>query len=937
LVVAAKSDKLLKIRATTRTTVRRRLASKSAGEWEKKLKMHLRARKLLAGLGLIAAALTTQCAVAASPPVINSVAISVEIDNFNQPTHVVNLRDLGVIGGTAPLRVTSATIFVNGQTPFPGVLQASVFPSNGPGQVCIVIDNGDFGYQGETLEVELALANLAGQTFGPARVSVNVAPGPEIDPQDAIQADRCNDRNTTPVANAGGNRTVADSNGVSGELVVLDGSASSDANTDNLLTYQWTVNGQSAGSPSMTPQLSVSLPDGDNDVTLTVTDDSGDTVTQSNSNSVVITVVAPPAIVANAGADQTVNDTDGVAGEAVTLNAGGSTGAITDYQWVFNDTVLGTGQTLNASLPDGVNTVTLVVTASDGESSISDSDDVVITVNAPSAPTANAGADRTVADSDQLAGETVTLDGSASTTPTGAITAYDWYLETGSESRDLLGSGVTLSTSLPDGINTVTLEVTNSAALTSADSVQISIDAAPERTILSELPNLTPNQKRMASALDGICGRILDADGGGEAPGNNTPSKPAVNKKARALATEAEQSDLVSKCRGLLFNNTAANQVQALDELNGEDFAVARTQTLLFANFQYAGIMDRLMALRGGARGLSLAGLNIMIDGKAVPLATLQRMAADLLGGGAASDADEVGGLLNDKWGLWMRGNYSTGEKDASASSPSFDADQFAVISGLDYRLSEKAVIGLAMAYGDASVEFNPRSEGALDTTSWAASVYGSMYAAKNFYFDGIVNVADSDYAADRNITYVDGQGLVNADASGDTGGMTLSAGLSVGYDFLVKGLTISPNLGAFYIDATIDSFTEAGAGGLNLIYDEQNFESLTANLGLRVTYAWNHSWGVLLPHIRVDYVREFEDDVDVFGVRFAADPNAGSTPPILVETDNPDTSYWRLAGGFSAQFKFGFSGYVEYQRLQSFQFISFQDISVGLRMQKSF
>jgi hypothetical protein len=86
-----------------------------------------------------------------------------------------------------------------------------------------------------------------------------------------------------------------------------------------------------------------------------------------------------------------------------------------------------------------------------------------------------------------------------------------------------------------------------------------------------------------------------------------------------------------------------------------------------------------------------------------------------------------------------------------------------------------------------------------------------------------------------------------------------------------------------------------------------------------------------------VDYVREFETDVDVFGVRFAADPNATSTPPILVQTENPDPSYWRLAGGLSAQFRFGISAYVEYQRLAGFESITFQDVSFGLRAQKSF
>ncbi|HEV8333802.1 MAG TPA: autotransporter outer membrane beta-barrel domain-containing protein, partial [Steroidobacteraceae bacterium] len=357
------------------------------------------------------------------------------------------------------------------------------------------------------------------------------------------------------------------------------------------------------------------------------------------------------------------------------------------------------------------------------------------------------------------------------------------------------------------------------------------------------------------------------------------------------------------------------------------------------ANTQYVSVMDRLIALRGGAKGLSLAGLNIIVDGKLVPLAQLEDMVHKFFGGGASADgsgADEPGGLLSDKWGLWARGNFSFGEKDATAASPAFDADQWAFVGGLDYRLSDNAVLGGALSYGSSSVDF-AGADGSLDTDSFAVSLYGSAYAAKNFYFDGIINVANSSYDADRNISYVDGTGLVTADAKGDTDGMTLSGGLSMGYDFLAGGLTISPNVGFFYIDTTIDSFTESGAGGLNLLYDEQKFKSLTGNLGVRLTYAWNVSWGVMLPHLRADYVREFEDDVDVFGVRFAADPNAASTPPVLVATDNPDQSYWRLAAGFSAQFKHGVSGYIEYQRLESFEFIDFQDVSIGLRFQRSF
>jgi uncharacterized protein YhjY with autotransporter beta-barrel domain len=885
------------------------------------------AMKTLAGFGLGLTALASQVAVAA-PPNITGGPIPIAISNSPTSSTMVNLRDLGAITGSAPLIVTDAIFLVNGQTN--GLIGAQLVPGQ-PGAVCVTISNIDFTPQpNDNYSLLLTITNLVGQTVGPVPVEITDTSGPTVIPKLAFL---CNDSNSPPVADAGGSRTVPDSDGQDGESVLLDGSASSDADAGSVLTYQWFRGQATLGSPSTSPILNVTLPSGVNDISLLVTDDSGDTLTNSASTNIQITVVAPITLTADAGPDQAVNDTDGLTGESVTLNASGSSGNITGYQWSLGQQVLGTTAVLTTRLPDGVNTVTLIVSGSDGEGTITAADTVQVTVTAPGAPVANAGADRSVADSDQKPGESVTLDGSASTTPRGTISAYNWYLETGSESRDLLGSGVTLTAQLPDGSNNVTLEVTNTGQLTSSDSVVITVAAAPEKAVLSELPNLTPNQQRMAKALDSLCSQVMTA---APDPGESKPSV-ASGKKARAFASEEDQADLATKCQGLLINNTAANQVNALDELSGDDFSAARTQTLLFANFQYAGVLDRLMALRGGARGLSIAGLNIMVDGKMVPLATLQKMATDLLGGGASSDADEPGGLLSDKWGMWMRGNYSSGKKDASAASPSFDADQFALMGGLDYRLSDKAVLGGSLAYGNSSVEFNPSNEGALDTTSWALSLYGSMYAAKNFYFDAVLNIADSNYEADRNITYVDGQGLVNEDAHGDTDGMTVSGGLSGGYDFLVGGLTVSPNLGVFYIDATIDSFAEAGAGGLNLIYDEQNFKSLAANLGVRITYAWNQSWGVLLPHLRVDFVREFEDDVDVFGVRFAADPNAGSTPPILVETDNPDTSYWRLAGGLSAQFKYGFSGYVEYQRLQSFQFITFQDVSVGLRMQKSF
>jgi outer membrane autotransporter protein len=741
-------------------------------------------------------------------------------------TVIINLRQQGVLSGSAPISITTGqgVVLLNGQfTPSSGLTILPFDPNPSSfGTVCVVI--GNVGYSPSTpgtLSAQLGGTNLQSETGGTGLPGLTIvdAAGPVVNPNDTAA---CEDPNQAPIANAGPDRTIVDTNGAPGENVVLAGSATDPEG--GLLTYEWYL-GNSETPFATGPTPTVSLPDGPSDLRLIVSDEGGET---------------------------------------------------------------------------GTDTVNIVVHATVG-------------------PTANAGADRVMEDTDGEDGEDVVLDGSLSTDTDGTITTYTWSQIIDGQTEVALGTGTgpTLQVRLADGDNDIRLVITDNTGNQASDRVVITVSEGATITTLSDIPNLTPNQRRVAQALDRICSDLRDLSGG------------------EGQELTGNQQDLLVRCDGLQTGNTTGNQVAALEELVADDFAVARTQTLLFANTQYASVMDRLMALRGGARGLSLAGLNIIVDGKPVPLAQLQDMAKGLLGGGAS--ADEPGGLLSDKWGMWARGNFSFGEKDRNTSSPAFDADQWAMVGGLDYRFSDKLVGGLALAYGQSSIEFDPRDEGALDTDTWAISLYGSTYAAKNFYFDGIVNIAKADYGADRNITYVDGTGLVNVDASGDTDGMTYSAGLSGGYDFLIGGLTLSPNLGLFYIDATIDGFSETGAGGLNLLYDEQTFQSFTGNVGFRATYAWNLSWGVLLPHVRIDYVREFKDDADVFGVRFAADPNAPSTPPILVETDNPDESYWRLATGFSAQFIHGISAYIEYQRLESFEFISFQDVSLGLRLQRSF
>ncbi len=765
-------------------------------------------------LVLVAAAMAAQTALAVPPSFIASSVTAPIPASPNEPSVLVNARQLQIVSGSAPINLSIAGVYING-VPTEDLF-ISPFGSDVGGAVCLGIFNSNYvPAPGDVVTFDVQAMNALQESASTTLMLIDGA-APTVDPQDSNALTACSDPNAAPMADAGADRTVQDSDGQPGETVILAGSG---------------------------------------------TDPEGDFLT---------------------------------------------------YEWLLDGQPLASGQTISASLPDGVSTLTLRVTDEGGAVA---TDDVMITVAASAGPVANAGPNRSVADSDGEPGESVTLDGTQSSDPDGAIVAYQWFRQNGADVDESLGSGAILSVVLPDGANTIRLQVADNVGNTASTVVVITVGTAAVPDELAELPDLTPNQAATARVVDRVCAALDEMNTNGVLTQN--------------------QRDLLAGCENLLLGNTPENQRAALDSLVGDDFARARTQTMQFTTTQQSNVMDRLVALRGGASGLSLAGLNIVLDGKPIPLAQLQAMAQQLLGGGASGD--EPGGLLSDKWGLWARGNYSFGDKDSTASSPGFDAKQWVMSGGLDYRLSNLLVIGGSLAYGESRVTFNPRGGGRLDTQSWSASLYGSLYASRSVYLDGVFNVADVSYGAQRSILFVGKAGQVEALATGDTDGMTYSGGLSGGYDLPFGGFTLSPNLGLFYIDGAIDGFAERGAGGLNLLYDDQDFKSLTANLGLRMTYAWNLSWGVMLPHLRADFVREFQDGVEAYGVRFAADPDAGRAPPIRVQTESPDQSYWRLAAGLSAQFKYGISGYVEYQRLEGLQYITFQDVSLGLRVQRSF
>ena len=164
-----------------------------------------------------------------------------------------------------------------------------------------------------------------------------------------------------PFANAGPDQIVEDIDEDGSELVTLDGSDSFDPD-GTIDLFSWTSDGTEIATGE-NPTVELSL--GEYLITLTVTDDSGN----SSSDQVQITVLDNYLPSANAGSDQTLIDANGDGVEMVTLDGSASTdsdGSIVSYSWSEDGIEIATGEIATVELGLGPHQISLDVTDNDG-------------------------------------------------------------------------------------------------------------------------------------------------------------------------------------------------------------------------------------------------------------------------------------------------------------------------------------------------------------------------------------------------------------------------------------------------------------------------------------------------------------------------------------------------------------------------------------------
>ncbi|MBI3296558.1 MAG: autotransporter outer membrane beta-barrel domain-containing protein [Elusimicrobia bacterium] len=337
------------------------------------------------------------------------------------------------------------------------------------------------------------------------------------------------------------------------------------------------------------------------------------------------------------------------------------------------------------------------------------------------------------------------------------------------------------------------------------------------------MPGGSPGQSAVIDALNG-------AAGGGD------PDFSAFLTALGALGPEQQKEVL--------------NQLSptALSSLGGLSSAGAGGQS--------AAVGQRLASLRSNPGGDAFAVFSVR--GRAVY--------------GGPLTADPAGDLTNvdasapDRgWGFFAAPMGGFGRRDAVASQPGFSFNSAGLIVGADRRIDGRMAVGLSLGhvYGSA---VTAAGGGSSTSHSLRYGAYGTVFG-ETFHADMYIGGARDWYRTSRNIVFPG----VSRSASSTPEADEFNVNAQAGWDLKTSRVTLSPTVGLAFDRLMIHSFTEDGAGAVNLKVDGQVADSVRSTLGTKLSRKFGSGTRTVTPYVSGAWQRELANQSRAITAQFAS------------------------------------------------------------------
>lgn len=216
-----------------------------------------------------------------------------------------------------------------------------------------------------------------------------------------------------------------------------------------------------------------------------------------------------------------------------------------------------------------------------------------------------------------------------------------------------------------------------------------------------------------------------------------------------------------------------------------------------------------------------------------------------------------------------------------------FEGDSLSGELGFDYRVSDKAVIGVIAGIESTRIDFDPEAAGVnftpashagrADSDNLYLTLFGSWSLGEKGYLELSGGYEKSDGSYQRNSVFQESTRTVaqtNVRVKGDADGTVTWASINGGLNFDHGSWSFGPFAGVTATRAKLDAYSEddLSGSGLNMSFSSSTRKSLLGHAGVRAGIVRSIAAGVLIPQFRVEYQHEFENDPQTVNASFALD-----------------------------------------------------------------
>ncbi len=239
--------------------------------------------------------------------------------------------------------------------------------------------------------------------------------------------------------------------------------------------------------------------------------------------------------------------------------------------------------------------------------------------------------------------------------------------------------------------------------------------------------------------------------------------------------------------------------------------------------------------------------------------------------------------LLINVHGIWFERNV----EPTGSSGRGFDGDSSGIEIGVDYRVSEHAVVGALAGAERTQYDFDAEQSGigfvpaghagSVESGATFLTLFGSFGLGAGGFVEVSAGYERHDGTYRRSSVFQEAtrtRPQVDVRVTGDSMRTVGWASINAGFDLHRNAFGFGPYLGLTATRSEVDAYTERDpdGSGLNMRFDSAERDSLLGHAGLRASHAFSASSGVFVPQLRLEYQREFDDDAPTVVSRYVLD-----------------------------------------------------------------